>query len=189
MGIDAALFVEAPGKELECTICSDVLHKPVSCPEGHTFCEACLLGWARTKQSCPTCRCPLNPRALFRVRIVENLINAMQVRCCPPRSGDDPAEPSAKRQRTDPGCPWVGRLEEREAHQQHCGFVEVPCPNGCGSQVPRRQLERHRVVCPRRLVQCTHCKGTFPLRAMGDHVAEVCRQSEEGRSGQSAGHG
>lgn len=43
---------------LECSVCSDILFKPVSLNCGHTYCKACLINILATKPQCPLCRTP-----------------------------------------------------------------------------------------------------------------------------------
>jgi len=44
--------------ELECSVCNDLLFKPVSINCGHTFCRECLGNIIKTKPQCPLCRTP-----------------------------------------------------------------------------------------------------------------------------------
>lgn len=42
---------------LECSICYDLLVKPLTCPYcGNVFCCECLRHWSRKNSNCPTCR-------------------------------------------------------------------------------------------------------------------------------------
>lgn len=45
-------------KQLECSICLELLCDPVTCPCGHNFCRSCLLPALKTNASCPLCRAP-----------------------------------------------------------------------------------------------------------------------------------
>ena len=188
MGFDPQLFAVKPCGDFLCTVCSEVLDKPMCvCQEGHTFCNACISCWLEKRQTCPTCRCAISQASLRPSRIVENLIGALDV-CCR-HSGkpndDDGArssacdstsaeEPAAKRQRVNNGCSWTGALQELDGHLGSCGFVPIPCPLGCGARLQRRKLKEHSVCCPQRRVECEHCHEGMPYESLEEHVAQLC---------------
>uniref|UniRef100_A0A6T1Z8G9 RING-type domain-containing protein n=1 Tax=Eutreptiella gymnastica TaxID=73025 RepID=A0A6T1Z8G9_9EUGL len=188
MGFDPQLFAVKPCGDFLCTVCSEVLDKPMCvCQEGHTFCNACISRWLEKRQTCPTCRCAISQASLRPSRIVENLIGALDV-CCR-HSGkpndDDGArssacdstsaeEPAAKRQRVNNGCSWTGALQELDGHLGSCGFVPIPCPSGCGARLQRRKLKEHSVCCPKRRVECEHCHEGMPYESLEEHVAQLC---------------
>ena len=188
MGFDPQLFAVKPCGDFLCTVCSEVLDKPMCvCQEGHTFCNACISRWLEKRQTCPTCRCAISQASLRPSRIVENLIGALDV-CCR-HSGkpndDDGArssacdstsaeEPAAKRQRVNNGCSWTGALQELDGHLGSCGFVPIPCPLGCGARLQRRKLKEHSVCCPQRRVECEHCHEGMPYESLEEHVAQLC---------------
>lgn len=64
--------------ELECSICNDVLFKPVTITCGHTFCKDCLTTFLRQKPICPLCRSPtfLQTNALCENITLRNLIES-----------------------------------------------------------------------------------------------------------------
>ena len=80
MGYSVELFVVRPvHDDLICAVCSDVLCDARSaCTEGHVFCRECIDTWASRRDSCPTCRATLQ---LARSRVIDNAVNALQVRC------------------------------------------------------------------------------------------------------------
>ena len=43
---------------------------------------------------------------------------------------------------------------QQATHLLSCQFVLLPCVNGCGENVPRRDLNEHLTVCPRQLLTC-----------------------------------
>ena len=178
MGFDPTLFVSEPAVEFVCTICSEIFTKPVSCPDGHVFCESCLCEWLKTNKSCPTCRCRLSIKGTSRNRVVEGLINALKVRCEHASKGKRSPSPSgtprAKRQRTDAGCPWTGTLAELSKHRAECPLEPIPCPAQCGATVKRGDLPAHQRVCPERHVQCKHCKQPVRAAKLATHNAQLC---------------
>ena len=175
MGYDPDIFVSKPDTELLCTICTDILAKPVSCPEGHTFCDSCLTEWLRTNLNCPTCHCGLTAASTSKNRVVQALIDGLQVRCeHATRRAPAPGPPRAKRQRTAGGCEWVGPLSALPQHRTECQAAPLPCPSGCGADVKRGELPQHVLVCPKRQIQCRHCKREMCHEALEAHIAEAC---------------
>lgn len=43
-------------KELECTICHEIVKSPETLNCSHTFCSGCINTWKETERECPTCR-------------------------------------------------------------------------------------------------------------------------------------
>lgn len=43
-------------EDLVCTVCHELMFKPVSISCGHSFCKACVSRWFRVKRTCPHCR-------------------------------------------------------------------------------------------------------------------------------------
>ena len=155
---------------LVCGICTLVLKRPSSvCPEGHTFCEACLV---RTldgsssahrkvppRASCPTCRHPADTTKLVRNRPIENMVLALKVACVHSEVKGGP-------------CAWSGFLGELDAHLGgDCPNQVVPCPNtGCLVHMPRRDMTAHASdACTRRPVPCRHCGLACPKDEVGAH--------------------
>jgi len=64
--------------DLECSICNDILYKPVTIACGHTFCKDCLLQFLRQKPICPLCRSPtfLQTHTLNENITLRNIIEA-----------------------------------------------------------------------------------------------------------------
>lgn len=64
--------------DLQCSICTDILFKPVTISCGHTFCKDCLLQFLRQKPICPLCRSPtfLQNQTLSENITLRNLIDS-----------------------------------------------------------------------------------------------------------------
>ncbi|XP_062578620.1 breast cancer type 1 susceptibility protein homolog [Saccostrea cucullata] len=86
-------------KNLECSICLDLLTNPVSTKCDHPFCRFCITEFLKTKTSvpCPLCKCPITKRSLNDrpqlSNIVENVRRLMGAfskdtgqKCSPPRA-------------------------------------------------------------------------------------------------------
>lgn len=155
---------------LVCGICTLVLKRPTSgCPQGHTFCEACLVrtlegsGNAHRevppRSSCPTCRHPTDISKLVRNRPIENMVLALRVACTHSEAKALP-------------CVWSGLLGELDAHLgSDCPNQPVQCPNaGCLVHMPRRDMVAHASdACTRRPVPCRHCGIACPKDEVGAH--------------------
>jgi hypothetical protein len=73
MGIDINEFVHPKtiSSQLMCSICGDVLHKPVMTQCEHLFCEDELLEWLTQKPESPTCpadNLAINPKLIKKPR-------------------------------------------------------------------------------------------------------------------------
>ena len=54
------IFFEKFVNELECGICSEIMHDPVQiAPCMHFNCSGCLSDWYQKSYECPTCRMPM----------------------------------------------------------------------------------------------------------------------------------
>lgn len=62
------------------------------------------------------------------------------------------------------GCEWSGELRSLKEHLTGCDFTFVPCPNECKDEgghtvkVQCKELQKHKLKCPRRQYKCRHCK-------------------------------
>ena len=103
--MDPADFLTEVDEELICGICTSVLLNPMSCKEGHTFCNTCITTWLGQKKTCPMDRKRLGKNDLCTVRVVANLISKMAVRCPNHAAGDTDGGggPPAKRQKSGKG--------------------------------------------------------------------------------------
>ena len=132
-----------------CSVCQELLLKPVQTSCGHLFCGRCLR--RLISRNCPSCRTRFSREPLedkFNEREVKNLI----VKC-----------PSNSR-----GCVWEGELGNVSSHVNDvCGYQLVQCPNKCGEEMERRDIEKHKKDdCELRKYTCPHCigwgyRGTF----------------------------
>ena len=138
-------LVSQPLEEYLCTLCSEVLYKPMltECCGCH-FCEACIEPIINHKNICPSCSkvnfiCILD-KAKWR-RILELDVH------CPLKSR---------------GCTWTGELRMRGAHLDpltgDCPYMDLDCSYGCGQSVERYELAEHlEMFCSQRPSVCEHC--------------------------------
>eukprot|EP00961_Rhodomonas_salina_P299416 3938910-Rhodomonas_salina.12 len=110
-------FVDKVDENLVCGICQNVMVKPHSCQNGHTFCLWCISRWLTGKsKTCPVDREATQLSQLVNFRPLQNMIEKLRVRC-----------PTAVSQRAARGasrpCPWTGTLDARERHMLECHQV------------------------------------------------------------------
>ena len=197
----SAVFVGEIGEEFLCVICHDVLEVPVSCTQGHTFCEGCLDRWMASSKSCPTCKVELNKSFLTRNRPLETLIEKLPVHCENIQEADNPTDTSSasntkpkggrKRKLVDvsldasaaeakeEGCRWTGKYGDLRKHlSDDCPFAIVRCSNkGCEmAGIQRRSLAAHIAVCDYRLVKCEFCHQLQRFCSLDAHK-EACNMA------------
>ena len=135
-------FTEPLPEDYQCPICQEVLKEPhlTDCCGGN-FCCGCINQILRDGGHCPLCR-----KAGFQVfidRKSERKILALHVYC----------------RVKDCGCDWKGALRELDTHLgTNCQYVDVDCPNNCGKQPQRCNLQDHlHNSCPKRKFSCPYC--------------------------------
>lgn len=78
------------------------------------------------------------------------------------------------------GCTAEVSACRSEEHDEACAFKLLPCEQGCGVSVVRRQMDRHCVTaCPMKLANCPFyllgCESAFPACNLGSHCAQFLR--------------
>ena len=140
-------FVQKLPENLSCSICLNVLQKPqmVNCCE-KLFCKKCLIKWKEKNNSCPCCRSQDFTHHMEMHSTVRK-VQSLQVYC--PNSHH--------------GCQTTPAIKDCELHlSQHnpdgCLYITLPCPNGCGKNIFRADLDQHcNTDCLNRTVTCPHC--------------------------------
>ncbi|GAA5917695.1 hypothetical protein JCM6882_003474 [Rhodosporidiobolus microsporus] len=69
--------------ELECQVCVQLLHDPVTTPCGHSFCRGCLARAYDHSDKCPLCRADLAPLTFFRSQRSNNALLSVIVTALP----------------------------------------------------------------------------------------------------------
>ena len=164
--MEATEFVVPLKPEYECPICLQCMQKPVQLEEcGHRFCEACISKWMKEKgpgknedgSLCPTC---LKRGKLYRDSGFERQILGLPAKCA--------------------HCSKSGELRELVSsnHFTNCEYRPVPCPEGCGLEVAKCNLETHREEdCSKRQTACSFCGKNILLSAYMLHMPECPRKS------------
>lgn len=82
--------------------------------------------------------------------------------------------PSLKRQRVEASpescCDWEGSYGQLlEKHLGECLWQFVLCPDGCGAEIRRRDLAKHRKSCAKLFVNCGICGASVKPKNMAKH--------------------
>ena len=149
-------FVDVPRDDDYCIICLLPARDPqqTKCECAKLYCKSCYGKLKSTSGTCPTCRQPLDA---FPDRNSARRVKSMRVKC--------PTK----------GCPWVNELGSLDKHLETCGFVLMPCANGCKELIFRDKLLLHRTeMCPLRRCACKYCKSSGTYREMTGTHLEKC---------------
>lgn len=168
-------------RQFVCSVCLCIVEDPVQTACDHIFCAACVA----TSLACPTCRAefvggqvslkPLHKHNKPLLRMMHELKvwcpyhaeSKVQVET----SGEAPSR--AKRPRTEEYCTWEGSFMDLLAiHLKRCPFHSITCPNGCGENVRRKDLEAHDRHCEQHFQTCSICKVRVRAIAMAEHRLE-----------------
>ena len=148
-------IVDVPHDDDYCVICLLPArdHQQTKCECAKLYCKSCHDQQKSVSGKCPTCRQPLDA---FPDRKSARKVKDLRVKC------------------TSTGCPWVNELRLLEDHLEICGYVLVPCANGCGDHTIRHNLHLHNTkVCALRKHTCEHCKFKGTCKEMtGGHLDE-----------------
>ena len=157
----------------------EVLRNPVSCRDGHAFCEACVVEWLARHANCPMDRRPLAKRELIRNLPVGGLID---VRCVNADVGAkakarNASSPSPKRfgAACTCTCTWRGKARNLDDHVRECPYANVSCPHPlCGDVMLRKFVDAHARTCPKRSVSCHACALEMAACDLDEHIEHDC---------------
>ena len=150
-------FVDVPHPDDYCAICLLPARDPqqTRCECAKLYCRSCYDKQRSSAGTCPTCRQPLDA---FPDRNISRRVRSLRVKCT-----------------ASTDCPWVNELRLLEEHIKMCGYVLIPCSNGCGHCTVRDMLLYHCTeVCPLRQYTCVHCKGVGTYKDMISFHLDVC---------------
>ena len=142
-----------------CPICQEVLFEPVQTSCGHLYCEQCIKRSRSRSKRCPSCRAALEEeprRDKFHERDIKNLT----VKCS----------------NNSVGCVWTGELSAVVSHVSDvCAYQLVRCPNMCGEELKRRDIEQHkRENCVLRTYKCPYCRYSNTYRKITTEHFDKC---------------
>ena len=101
-----------------------------------------------------TCQmCSATPNQLNAVRLIENCVNKLGIKC--PLLRD---------------CEWGGKLSEAENHLKECQYFLVQCSD-CNQAVTKNVLITHKQnTCPMRKVTCQYCSLVGKVKNLTEHL-------------------
>jgi len=182
-----SLIVQPPDERLFCAICFELMHDPVQCLNGHTFCKSCILQQIVKSKTCPSCRTSMDESRIAVNLFLRSVIEETKVKCRTliDPDGLDSTQMPFKRVKTthedldvkiknEAVCDWTGPLRTAEDHFVQCPFKVVICPNdGCTAQMMRKNITGHEGGCLYRLIPCTFCSERFKFFELDEH-RELC---------------
>jgi len=148
--------------DVECRICLNICNNPKQCPNGHMFCNKCILSALDNRKKCPCCSIALNEKKLSTNLLAKSMINTLSIRCPAPLVGEDDT------------CSWTGTLSTLTNHINTCEYKSINC-NYCDELFIRRDLNTHIESCTSRPQACTNlgCNEAVKLKDITMHY-EVC---------------
>lgn len=150
MGYDLALFQCTVDDNLVCDVCHNVFEAAVmGCPQGHTFCSACLNSSQSSLGSkCPTCGVETGMHVPAPCLPIQSMANMLPVRCTGLADGEL--------------CDWTGSLKEYNHHRGRCELALLVCSySGCSVICPRRHMRSHQKSCEHKPMMCQLCGDEF----------------------------
>lgn len=147
VGYDDKRFPNAVEEDFHCSICLNVLKKPMQCQRNeHHFCKPCITRHLQNCETCPSCREELTVDTLRKPsRFLSKSLSSLRI-CC---------------EFTDRGCTQVLLLDDLDPHTTECSFSPVECSNeGCNIVMNKRDVPEHEVeVCDFKKVKCDQCNA------------------------------
>ena len=149
--------------ELLCTICQNILWKPVACFTcQNTFCANCIQTWISKQISCPTVTCPFHCR--FQEKrappILNSFLSRLQISCAYAPNG----------------CREIIPYDALEKHEETCQYERIPCEI-CQTPVSNRDRDNKHD-----LKQCFHRmyeRGPDLVQAQFMKLLEVVEASQQ----------
>lgn len=159
-------FVHAIPKACLCSLCNQLMKEPchLTCC-GTNYCKKCVERMRTQSLACVKCRShSYSIDTDERDKNLESVILSQGV-YCPLKSQ---------------GCSWSGKLGGLEDHLEwgvfnpgstsECRYLPVPCPNECGLDMSRRNMEKHlKTQCKKRVKKCEFCKE----EGVAEHIDTV----------------
>ncbi|CAF1052791.1 unnamed protein product [Adineta steineri] len=148
--------------DLECSICRDLLWKPVACRKCETpFCSTCMNRWLANRTiTCPTCcdtyierKCP---------PFVTKVLSHLQIICFYQANG----------------CQEILPYEALDKHEIECGYQFAKCP-GCQLEMLKKDFLNHKKSCELVPMTCKDCKLMYKRNeATTKHTEKICLRKQ-----------
>ena len=134
-------LTELEREMLLCKVCEGIMRK-ASLVEEETTCLSCSE----------------TPNRLNAVKLVENCVNKLEIKC-----------PLLK------SCDWKGKLSEAETHLKECQHFFIAC-RACNETIKRSDMDAHKGnICPMRRVKCEYCDDSRRAKDYTEHL-ESCKK-------------
>lgn len=174
-------------EQFKCPICLEVCEKAVETPCCHNlFCRSCLLPEEHRIDHCPICKHPLQGTQIRENVPVQRMIADMPCSCR--FAGCDAQLVRRNRAQHEAWCdfmpvrcpfsnqcPSLLRCQLPQHEGRDCPYRPIPCPEGCGSQVPFIALKDHlSQECPRVLCTCRDCEVQVCRQDFEEHRRSIC---------------
>ncbi|CAF1335258.1 unnamed protein product [Rotaria sordida] len=147
---------------LECSICHELLWKPVACRTCETpFCSTCINQWLINHPN----QCP-NQCQIFAERkcppFIVKLLSQLQIACFYQSTG----------------CNEIISYEGLDKHEIECNFQSQQCP-GCQLQIIKEDFDNHISNCTSIELTCQDCKIVYK-RGDADrkHTENICLKEQ-----------
>ena len=163
--------------EFWCIKCQHLCEDPVeaSCCR-NLFCRSCV----PDRSDCPICGLPVKVTTECSKPLLA-LLEQQRMRC--PYSMDTTQSnrrnttrelPTVKRSpqsgEFNGMCNWEGTYATYiTTHTNECLYYPVACSFGCGTRLPRKDIESHEYHCTKNMIRCKVCKLTIPANKRSAH--------------------
>ncbi|CAF3336864.1 unnamed protein product [Rotaria socialis] len=160
-GISADRVCDASGisvGHLECSICHDLLRKPIACQSCETpFCSVCIYRWLIANPN----NCP-------------NQCETFVERKCPPFIAKLLSQLHIACYYQSKGCPQIISYEALDKHESECDYQPQQCP-GCRLQILKKDFHNHTKNCASVGLTCQDCCLVYKrVDTATKHTDNIC---------------
>ncbi|KAJ1636994.1 hypothetical protein T492DRAFT_955558 [Pavlovales sp. CCMP2436] len=159
---------------LTCPICREIFENAVETACSHVYCENCVaIQMANGNRKCAVCRAPIRSSDLRPSVPIRRIVSDMDTTC------------------TNAACKWkvaceyghekcgtMRRMDLKRHHVSECLFFICKCPLKCGQNFTRRDLSKHKKVCPNARAKCERCGQSVRRKELPHHAEHVCPKSK-----------
>ncbi|CAF0732411.1 unnamed protein product [Adineta steineri] len=147
---------------LECSICRDLLWKPIACQECETpFCSTCMDRWLDNGSiTCPTrCETYIERKC---PPFITKVLSRLQIICFYQTNG----------------CQEILPYEALDKHEISCGYQFTKCP-GCQLEMLKKDFLHHKESCELFPMTCKDCKFIYKRNeATTKHTENICLRKQ-----------
>jgi len=156
--------ISAEAVKFTCSICLEVVQKPVATACSHIFCSTCIGPYLVKGASelasiglCPMCRKTIAHGTMKPVDSEYSLaLKSLKVKCL---------------QNTSLGCPWQDENRFSERHAKECGYNLIQC--ACNQFILLKTKYDHQRVC-KWFSECKFCQQSILTTSLPIHIEKQC---------------